>query len=463
MSELIKKDIKGDIIVPSDSMKSGDKIIQLSTDTVDKTLKRPLSSDDNDEESNHDTWSMTASPSSSSILTSHTTRRSVNSQDQAVQQNPGPMTNLVDVHNFSPVTYPDPYSLHVFNSSGNLVSAPSSFNPHVSSMNYPPSCHVAASSVPTPMASFQSYHVPYYYHLPYYQLPEWHTQQQQQYNRMMFGPSSDPARGQQQDQSLYVPERQELYDDGNHGTASSPSAAATQQCLHLPVSKSITVESVRPLFHKSLAEAAQHFGICSTLFKKVCRRLNIKKWPYRQINCLANRVDSLEHSLAQQRNLPEMTKISYREQIAVMKERIEKIKNDSISPSADGKPAPTGSTERSPSSEPRESHIGSSHVGQQLSSIVVSASGSITKSKRRKIGDEAVGVNNHRTNWVARCSNCGMMGPYHQHPGEQLRPHVLESGQLCGHFCNDPRLLISDYNGNQHFEISTTHSNNGKN
>nr|CCA18692.1 RWPRK domaincontaining protein putative [Albugo laibachii Nc14] len=56
----------------------------------------------------------------------------------------------------------------------------------------------------------------------------------------------------------------------------------------------ITVDMLRPHFDKPLNEVSKIFGICSTLMKKVCRRLHIRKWPYRQILSLRRSIASMK-------------------------------------------------------------------------------------------------------------------------------------------------------------------------
>jgi hypothetical protein len=51
---------------------------------------------------------------------------------------------------------------------------------------------------------------------------------------------------------------------------------------------------LRRCFHMPITEVARHFGMCTTLLKKVCRRLNIKRWPHRQIRKIDNCVQSLQ-------------------------------------------------------------------------------------------------------------------------------------------------------------------------
>ena len=46
---------------------------------------------------------------------------------------------------------------------------------------------------------------------------------------------------------------------------------------------SMTAETLREHFHLPLLAVAQKFGMCTTTFKKVCRRVGITRWPQRQV------------------------------------------------------------------------------------------------------------------------------------------------------------------------------------
>jgi hypothetical protein len=46
---------------------------------------------------------------------------------------------------------------------------------------------------------------------------------------------------------------------------------------------SMTAETLCEHFHLPLLVVAQKFGMCTTTFKKVCRRLGITRWPQRQV------------------------------------------------------------------------------------------------------------------------------------------------------------------------------------
>jgi hypothetical protein len=65
----------------------------------------------------------------------------------------------------------------------------------------------------------------------------------------------------------------------------------------LPILKDITVDQLRCCFHMPITEAARHFGKGTTWLKEVCRRLNIKQWPCRQIHKIGNGIHSMQVSL----------------------------------------------------------------------------------------------------------------------------------------------------------------------
>lgn len=47
----------------------------------------------------------------------------------------------------------------------------------------------------------------------------------------------------------------------------------------------ITGKMLRDNFHLPLHTVAKKFGMCTTAFKKLCRRFEIPKWPHRQVEC----------------------------------------------------------------------------------------------------------------------------------------------------------------------------------
>lgn len=52
----------------------------------------------------------------------------------------------------------------------------------------------------------------------------------------------------------------------------------------------VGLDRLRACFGMPLHAASKHLGICATAIKKVCRKLGIKKWPYREIKGTSNRM-----------------------------------------------------------------------------------------------------------------------------------------------------------------------------
>ena len=59
----------------------------------------------------------------------------------------------------------------------------------------------------------------------------------------------------------------------------------------------ICERELRQHFHLPLHTAAQKFGICTTAFKKLCRRFGIAKWPHRQLRGIDKKIAALEAEL----------------------------------------------------------------------------------------------------------------------------------------------------------------------
>lgn len=106
--------------------------------------------------------------------------------------------------------------------------------------------------------------------------------------------------------------------------------------------QTITLEDLRRYFHLPIAEVARQFNTCTTALKKVCRKLNINKWPYRQILSLTKSIQSLEMA-ALNEALDEELRGQYRKQINILRKTIAEVVNnpskivvaDSISKHAD--------------------------------------------------------------------------------------------------------------------------------
>ncbi len=89
-------------------------------------------------------------------------------------------------------------------------------------------------------------------------------------------------------------------------------------------SKTITIDDLRKYFHLPIAEVARQFGTCTTALKKICRRLNITKWPYRQILSLTKSIQSLEMASLNDGVAPEL-RAQYRDQITVLQNTIGEV------------------------------------------------------------------------------------------------------------------------------------------
>lgn len=84
--------------------------------------------------------------------------------------------------------------------------------------------------------------------------------------------------------------------------AAAASPSPPQPTLSLPphgrvitnASRNITFAMLQPHFERPLQEAALHFGVCTTLLKKICRKNGIKNWPFRRICGLHKSIASME-------------------------------------------------------------------------------------------------------------------------------------------------------------------------
>lgn len=95
--------------------------------------------------------------------------------------------------------------------------------------------------------------------------------------------------------------------------------------------KQYTIEELRRYFHLPIVEVAKQLGICTTLLKKVCRKLKIKKWPYRQIRSITKSVQSLEMASLNEALL-EPEKARYREQITLLQNTLDLLIQDPNTP-----------------------------------------------------------------------------------------------------------------------------------
>ncbi|KAE9282648.1 hypothetical protein PF008_g27597 [Phytophthora fragariae] len=76
--------------------------------------------------------------------------------------------------------------------------------------------------------------------------------------------------------------------------AASPSSAVTPPARPISnTTRNITFDMLQPHFERPLQQAADSFGVCTTLLKKICRRNGISNWPYRKICGLRKSIASM--------------------------------------------------------------------------------------------------------------------------------------------------------------------------
>ena len=94
-----------------------------------------------------------------------------------------------------------------------------------------------------------------------------------------------------------------------------------------PLSKSVKMEDLRKYFHLPIVEVARQLGTCTTALKKICRKNNISKWPYRQIRSITKSIQSLEMASLND-TLSEELRIQYRQQIVTLQNAIDDLIKD---------------------------------------------------------------------------------------------------------------------------------------
>ncbi|RHY34928.1 hypothetical protein DYB32_000573 [Aphanomyces invadans] len=95
-----------------------------------------------------------------------------------------------------------------------------------------------------------------------------------------------------------------LYPDSP--TDDSNSTHVRRRALSL---NNVTIEDFYDFFDKPIVAVAREFGVCTTLFKKICRKSGIHRWPYRKISSLSKTIDAIQDSLHQDLSPSERTKL----------------------------------------------------------------------------------------------------------------------------------------------------------
>ena len=229
-----------------------------------------------------------------------------------------------------------------------------------------------------------------------------------------------------------------LKSDALSSSSRSYDSTNNRICAQNTVS-SVSAEELRSLFHMTIVEASKKLGMCTTLFKKICRKNNISKWPYRKINSLVNKKNSLEQYLFDGHHIiPDSVRQSYNEQIEIIKAKIEKIKNgafpsslkrsleddktinaeDQIDNESQFPVKPQGKVSESTNTK-------NDHISKELSS----------KRKRHKTTYDS------KTGWIANCSTCGKVGKYRNPKDGRVFQHSLGNGSYCGYYRDNPRKV----------------------
>lgn len=253
-------------------------------------------------------------------------------------------------------------------------------------------------------------------------------------------------------------------------TSNNASLSLASRICSQSVVTNVSIEDLRALFHLTLVDASKQLGMCTTLFKKICRKKNIEKWPYRKIHSLMSRVESLQQYLAEgEATIPEGVKKSYSDQIAVLMDKINTIKEGYVE-----LPAPAGDEE---GSNPSLSSLSSSSLDQTDGDSTSSGgethvigkdqntakrkSMESSQSSSPKVSSNEDNHNKHskskrarhktsydlKTGWVANCSTCGKVGKY-RHPTQgRVFQHSSGTGKYCGYFRDNPRNESSYLNG----------------
>lgn len=63
------------------------------------------------------------------------------------------------------------------------------------------------------------------------------------------------------------------------------------------VSKWVTREVLEGYFYRPLDGASKELGVSTTIVKRLCRKLGIRRWPYRQICSLDKSINKLQRGI----------------------------------------------------------------------------------------------------------------------------------------------------------------------
>eukprot|EP00657_Telonema_sp_P-1_P011375 TRINITY_DN6459_c0_g1_i2.p1 TRINITY_DN6459_c0_g1~~TRINITY_DN6459_c0_g1_i2.p1 ORF type:complete len:173 (+),score=28.34 TRINITY_DN6459_c0_g1_i2:245-763(+) len=64
----------------------------------------------------------------------------------------------------------------------------------------------------------------------------------------------------------------------------------------MQIKKTLEFDVLKEHFHLPMVDVAKKFGICTTVFKRMCRNHGIKRWPYRKLQSIERRMFVLGES-----------------------------------------------------------------------------------------------------------------------------------------------------------------------
>eukprot|EP00658_Telonema_sp_P-2_P036031 TRINITY_DN26121_c0_g1_i2.p1 TRINITY_DN26121_c0_g1~~TRINITY_DN26121_c0_g1_i2.p1 ORF type:complete len:169 (+),score=45.12 TRINITY_DN26121_c0_g1_i2:215-721(+) len=86
----------------------------------------------------------------------------------------------------------------------------------------------------------------------------------------------------------------------------------------MQVKKTLDFQVLSEHFHLPMVEVAKKFGICTTVFKRMCRTHGIKRWPFRKLQSIERRMFALKENFL----LPNSQEAKELSQLAATKTRI---------------------------------------------------------------------------------------------------------------------------------------------
>lgn len=87
----------------------------------------------------------------------------------------------------------------------------------------------------------------------------------------------------------------------------------------------VTYDELRKSFNLPMTLAAKHFGVSLTLFKKICRKNGIRRWPHRKLKSLKTKIVDLQSRLDNNQGAREVE----------LQRRLDELKELDIEPQTD--------------------------------------------------------------------------------------------------------------------------------